>query len=101
MSTPGPPPRRATRRRSLPALQKEIGYANALAGAAAREDRAQHGPRRGDRRTPKLLESAVEELAAITGQKPVVRKARKAIANFKLREGQPIGCMVTLRGERM
>jgi large subunit ribosomal protein L5 len=49
----------------------------------------------------KLLDSAVEELATITGQKPVVTKARKAIANFKLRENVPIGCMVTLRGERM
>jgi large subunit ribosomal protein L5 len=50
---------------------------------------------------PKLLDAAVEELAAITGQKPVVTKAKKAIANFKLREGVPIGAMVTLRGERM
>ncbi|MBI3769376.1 MAG: 50S ribosomal protein L5 [Deltaproteobacteria bacterium] len=49
----------------------------------------------------KLLDSAVEEIATITGQKPVVTRARKAIANFKLREGVPIGCMVTLRGERM
>jgi len=49
----------------------------------------------------KLLDSAVEELATITGQKPVVTRARKAIANFKLREGMPIGCMVTLRGDRM
>ena len=50
---------------------------------------------------PKLLEKATEELAAIAGQKPLVRKARKSIANFKLREGQAIGCMVTLRGDRM
>ena len=50
---------------------------------------------------PKILDSAVEELAAISGQKPVVTKAKKAIANFKLREGVPIGAMVTLRGERM
>lgn len=50
---------------------------------------------------PKLIERATEELAAITGQKPLVRKARKSIANFKLRENQPIGCMVTLRGDRM
>jgi len=49
----------------------------------------------------KLLEKASEELGAITGQKPLVRKARKSIANFKLREGQAIGTMVTLRGERM
>lgn len=50
---------------------------------------------------PKLLDEAVAELGQITGQKPVVTKARKSIANFKLREGMPIGCKVTLRGERM
>lgn len=50
---------------------------------------------------PKLLENASEELAAITGQKPTIRKARKSVANFKLRAGQPIGCAVTLRGDRM
>lgn len=50
---------------------------------------------------PKLLESATIELANITGQKPVIRRARKSIANFKLRQGQQIGCMVTLRGPRM
>jgi large subunit ribosomal protein L5 len=49
----------------------------------------------------KLIEKASEELAAITGQKPVIRRARKSVANFKLRAGQPIGCMVTLRGHRM
>lgn len=49
----------------------------------------------------KIIESAVEELAAITGQKPVVTRARKAIATFKLRQGMPIGVMVTLRKERM
>lgn len=50
---------------------------------------------------PKLMETAVKELALITGQKPEIRKAKKAISNFKLREGQPIGCRVTLRRERM
>jgi large subunit ribosomal protein L5 len=50
---------------------------------------------------PKLMERATEELAAITGQKALVRKSKKAIANFKLRAGLPIGCMVTLRGTRM
>jgi large subunit ribosomal protein L5 len=49
----------------------------------------------------KLLERAAEELALIAGQKPLIRKARKSVANFKLREGQAIGAMVTLRGERM
>jgi large subunit ribosomal protein L5 len=50
---------------------------------------------------PKLVDAAVADLTQITGQKPVVRKARKSIANFKLREGQAIGCSVTLRGNRM
>jgi large subunit ribosomal protein L5 len=49
----------------------------------------------------KLIEGAVRDLATITGQKPIVTKARKSIANFKLREGQPIGAHVTLRGDRM
>ena len=50
---------------------------------------------------PKALDEAVSELTAIVGQKPVITKAKKSIANFKLREGMPIGCKVTLRGERM
>ena len=49
----------------------------------------------------KLLEKAAEELAAITGQKAIIRRAKKSIANFKVREGQPIGATVTLRGHRM
>ena len=50
---------------------------------------------------PKLLDKAAEELASITGQKAVIRRARKSVANFKLRAGQAIGCKVTLRGPRM
>ena len=50
---------------------------------------------------PKMLEGAVFELTAITGQKPAIRHAKKAISNFKLRAGMPVGCMVTLRGGRM
>lgn len=49
----------------------------------------------------RLLENAAEELATITGQKPQIRRAKKSIANFKLREGMPIGARVTLRGDRM
>ncbi len=49
----------------------------------------------------KIIDSAVEELMIIAGQRPVVTRARKSIAAFKLREGMPIGCMVTLRGDRM
>ena len=50
---------------------------------------------------PKILDSAVEELALISGQKPIVKKAKKSIASFKLRENMPIGCSVTIRGKRM
>ncbi len=50
---------------------------------------------------PKALDDAVAELTQISGQKPVITKAKQSIANFKLREGMPIGCKVTLRGERM
>ncbi len=49
----------------------------------------------------KILDTAAEELRAITGQKPVITKAKKSIASFKLRQGMPIGVMVTLRGDRM
>ena len=49
----------------------------------------------------KLLDAAMADLATISGQKPAMRRARKSIANFKLREGMPIGCVVTLRGDRM
>ncbi len=50
---------------------------------------------------PKMVDTTVAEIAAITGQKPIVRRAKKSIANFKLRQGMPIGVMVTLRRERM
>ena len=66
------------------------------AGAAAREDRHQHGRRRRRSRTRRSSTNAMAELAKISGQKPVVTKARKSVANFKLREGMPIGCKVTL-----
>ena len=50
---------------------------------------------------PKMMETAVEEISLITGQRPVVTKAKKSIANFKVRQGMPVGAMVTLRGDRM
>jgi large subunit ribosomal protein L5 len=84
----------------LPALMKEIGCENRL--EVPRLDKVVINMGLGEAiQNVKLLDSAVEELATITGQKPVVTRARKAIANFKLREGVPIGCMVTLRGDRM
>ena len=81
-------------------LQEQFGYANVMqipglvkvvvntgVGEAARDS--------------KVIDGAVDDLTKITGQKPIVTKARKSIAQFKLREGQPIGCHVTLRGDRM
>lgn len=53
------------------------------------------------RENPKILESAVEEMGIITGQKPIVTRAKKSVANFKLREGMPVGVKVTLRGDKM
>ena len=53
------------------------------------------------RENEKILDAAARDMAIITGQKPVITKAKKSIANFKIREGMPIGCKVTLRGDRM
>ena len=83
-----------------PALMKELGCANMF--EVPRLEKIVINMGLGEAiQNVKLLDSAVEELATISGQKPVITRARKAIANFKLREGVPIGCMVTLRGERM
>jgi large subunit ribosomal protein L5 len=88
------------RQEVLPALQKEIGCGNVM--EVPRLEKVVVNMGLGEAiQNVKVLDSAVEELATITGQKPVVTRARKAIANFKLREGMPIGCMVTLRGDRM
>ena len=70
------------------------------AGAAGRQDRAQHGHRRG-RRRPQEGRAGGRRLSAIAGQKPVITKSRKSIATYKLRDGQAIGCKVTLRKARM
>jgi large subunit ribosomal protein L5 len=84
----------------LPALQKEMGYANRM--QVPRLEKVVINIGLGEAvQNVKALDAAVLDMTAIAGQKPVVTKARKAIANFKLREGMPIGCAVTLRGERM
>jgi len=84
----------------LPRLMKEMGYKNRL--QVPRLDKIVLNVGLGEAiQNAKALDTAVEELARISGQKPVVTKARKAIANFKLREGMPIGCTLTLRGTRM
>lgn len=95
-------PRLLERYRSevVPKLSQEFGYKNSM--QVPRIDKVVVNVGMGQAtQNPKLLEKATEELTAITGQKPLVRKARKSIANFKLREGQAIGAMVTLRGDRM
>ena len=84
----------------VPALGEEFGVANSMRVAAVMKVVGSMGV--GDAaRDAKLIEGAVRDLAVITGQKPTVTKARKSIAQFKLREGMPIGAHATLRGDRM
>ena len=84
----------------MAALRKEFGYLNVM--AVPKIERIVVNMGLGDAtQNPKLIEVGAGELTLITGQKPVTRRARKSIAQFKLREGVPIGTMVTLRGERM
>jgi large subunit ribosomal protein L5 len=84
----------------VPALVKEFSYTKIM--QAPKLDKIVINIGVGDAiADAKALETAVAELAQITGQKPVITKAKKSIANFKLREGMEIGCKVTLRGEKM
>jgi large subunit ribosomal protein L5 len=84
----------------VPKLMKDMSYRNIM--QVPRLDKIVINMGLGEAiQNPKILDAAVEEMGAISGQKPVVTKSKKAIANFKLRENLPIGCMVTLRGERM
>jgi large subunit ribosomal protein L5 len=83
-----------------PALMKEFGLANAMAVPKLHKVVVNMGVGEATQNA-KLMETAVAELAAICGQKPVVTKAKKSIAAFKLRENMPIGVCVTLRGDRM
>ena len=83
-----------------PLLQKEFGYSNPM--AIPRVNKISINLGLGEATgNAKLMDTAIQELTAISGQKPVVTKARKSIAAFKLREGMAIGCMVTLRGNAM
>ena len=84
----------------VPALTKEFGYKNVMAVPKITKIAVNIGLGEATQ-NPKLMDGAVNELAQIAGQKPVITKAKKSIAAFKLREGMPIGCMVTLRGDRM
>ena len=84
----------------VPALQKEFNYKNA--NQVPRIDKVVINMGLGEAvQNAKIIESAVQQLTIIAGQKPVVTKSRKSIANFKLRENQAIGAMVTLRRDRM
>jgi large subunit ribosomal protein L5 len=83
-----------------PALAKELGLENIMAVPRLEKVVVNMGVGEATQNA-KVLDPAVAELAQITGQKPVVTKAKKSIAAFKVREGMPIGCMVTLRGDRM
>jgi len=95
-------PRLKTRYREeiIPALREEFDFANVMQVPGLTKIVVNMGVGEAARDS-KLIEGAIKDLAAITGQKPQVTKARKSIAQFKLREGMPIGCHVTLRGDRM
>ena len=84
----------------VPLMMKEFGYGNPLE-VPRLEKITLNMCLNEARENVKVLDAAAAEIAAITGQKPVITRAKKAIANFKLRQGVPIGCMVTLRRERM
>lgn len=84
----------------VPALQKEFGYQNVMAIPKIQKVAINIGLGEATSNS-KLMDGAVVELGTIAGQKPVVTRAKKSIAAFKLREGVAIGCMVTLRGDRM
>ncbi len=99
---PAPPARLRLRYREevVPALMKQFGYGNVMQVPKLEKIVLNRGA--GDASgEAKVMESYVEELQAISGQRPVVTRARRSIAAFKLREGMPIGCKVTLRGDRM
>ncbi len=84
----------------LPALMQEFGYDNIMAVPKIEKISLNIGLGEATG-NPKLMDGAVNELGQIAGQRPVICKATKSIAAFKLRENMPIGCMVTLRGDRM
>jgi large subunit ribosomal protein L5 len=84
----------------IPALTREFGYKNVMAVPKIEKISLNIGLGEATQ-NPKLMDGAVNELAQIAGQRPVVTKARKSIAAFKLRENMAIGCTVTLRGDRM
>jgi large subunit ribosomal protein L5 len=88
------------RQQMVPALMKRFGYRNVL--QVPRVEKVVINMGLGEAvANVKIIDNAVEELAAISGQRPLITRAKKSEANFKLRAGMPIGCKVTLRGDRM
>jgi len=84
----------------IPALMKKFGYSSVM--QVPKLDKIVINIGLGDlKENPKILDNAIADLTLITGQKPVITKAKKSIANFKLREGANIGCKVTLRASKM
>src|ERR1700692_5092316 len=88
------------RKEAVPALTKRCGYTNTMAVPRVKKVTVNIGLGEASQNV-KLLDTAAIELGQIAGQKPVITRAKKSIANFKIRKGMPIGCMVTLRGDRM
>ncbi|MBR5377395.1 MAG: 50S ribosomal protein L5, partial [Lachnospiraceae bacterium] len=84
----------------VPAMSKKFGYKNVMEVPKLEKIVVNMGVGEA-KENVKILDSAVADLQVITGQKAIITKAKKAVANFKIREGMPIGCKVTLRGERM
>ena len=82
------------------ALMKKFGYKNVMQVPKLEKIVVNMGVGEA-KENAKLLEAAMSDMQTITGQKPIITKAKNSIANFKIREGMPIGCKVTLRGERM
>ena len=88
------------RKEIVPALMKEFSYSNVMQAPVVHKIVINIGM--GEAlQTPKAMENAVRDLSDITGQRPMVTKAKRSVASFKLREGNPIGCTVTLRGNHM
>jgi large subunit ribosomal protein L5 len=101
-AAPTPTPRLRTQYETevFPALKKEFGFENGM--RVPRLEKIVVNMGCGDAlQNIKLLDAAVKDLSMITGQRPSIRRSKRAISNFKLREEQPIGCAVTLRGKRM
>ncbi len=100
MADKKPNVRRLYEEKAIPEMMKKFGYKNVM--QVPRFEKIVVNMGVGEAQTDaKILDAAVKDMTTITGQAPVVSRARKSIAGFKLREGVPVGCFVTLRGERM